>query len=448
MTTITASGGTGQSGELDRYIVISSDTHAGPPLKEYRSHIQSKYHEAFDEYRAEREAHLHRHERSMLEVFRETLDMPEDAVKAFASHPTLQPGGAPGLWDAECRMRDLDTEGISGEIIFPDFTAANDPPFSALGGGRKRGDGRFGAAATEFYAPELVREGCRAWNEWLAEFCAASPERRAGMAVIPIHDVDAAVEEVAWAREAGLRGGIFLPGQVHGLPGYNDPGYERIWAACEDYGMPLNCHVGNDLPDYGVRPEAFAISQTEMLFFGHRALWFLMWSGVFERHPNLVFALTEQDCYWVPQTLKELETQFDSKFAGPGLRKRLSLRPSEYWLRQCFVGATVMSRAEAERRHEIGLKNIMWGSDYPHIESSWPHTPLVLRHTFHDLPVDEVRLIVGENAARAYGFDLKELAAVAARIGPRVNELVPPLPEVERPRGYIGEGFREPLSHT
>lgn len=434
--------------ELGRYVVISSDTHAGPQLREYRDHVDPQCLVAFDEYVAEREekARAYLHEASMVASFAEAPDLLPEQLAAFASHPTLQPGGAPGLRDAEYRLRDLDAQGIAGEVIYPDFTASNDPPWGALGGGRRPGATMFASAG--FYAPELVRAGCRAWNRWLAGVCAQAPARRAGIAVVPIHDVDAAVEEVRWAHEAGLRGGIILPGQSPGLPGYHDPVYDPIWSTCEEYGMPLNVHVGNDLPDYGARPEAFALSQTEMLFFGHRALWFLMWGGVFERHPNLFFTLAEQDCYWVPQTLRELEAIFDSKFAGPGLRSRLSHRPTEYWARQCFVAATVMSRPEAERRHEIGLENIMWGSDYPHLESSWPYTQLVLRNTFHGLPEDDVRAMLGGNAARAYGFDLDELGAVAARVCPPISEVDHSLTADEMPRDYIGEGFRCPVNHT
>jgi hypothetical protein len=99
-----------------------------------------------------------------------------------------------------------------------------------------------------------------------------------------------------------------------------------------------------------------------------------------------------------------------------------------------------MSRAEADMRHEIGLSTILWGSDYPHPEGSWPYTRESLRNTYAGLPVDEVRLMVGENAARAYRFDLDKLSSVAARVGPRVEEVAEILTEV--PKDYVGHAIR------
>lgn len=428
----------------ERYIVISADTHAAAPLPVYRDYLDSKYHADFDEYLAARAGQFNNMSESMLELFKDALDVPPEQLKAFLTHPTNTPGGAPGLYDPDARVKDVDDQGLAGEVILPDF-APSDVPFGALDSGVGRAGGMLRAG--DRYNAELVRAGCRAWNRWLAEFCSHQPERWAGVALIPIHDIDAAVAEIIWARAAGLRGGIVLPGQAPGTPGYHDPVFDPVWAACEENEMPVNCHVGNDVPDYGERPESFTLTQTEMLFFGRRALWFFMWGGVFERHPRLQFTLIEQDCYWVPKTLHELEDIYDHTFSGATIRSKLSLRPTEYWARQCHVGATFMSRPEAERRHEIGLPTIMWGADYPHLESTWPYTKLVLRNTFHSIPPGEVHKMIAENAAKLYGFDLAKLRPIADRIGPLVSEVATPLPADEVPRDYLGEGFRNPASH-
>ena len=429
------------------YVLISADCHAGPPAADYREYLERQHHAAFDEHLEARGSRRSAMGDAPLESFAEHLQMPEASLRAFATHPTLQPGGHPGLKDAKRRIADLDAEGIAGEVVFPDFTADNDPPFGVLGSGRKPGgDGMFGRS-DGFYEPVLVRAGARAYNRWLVDFCAGEPERHAGIAVVPGLDVEGGVAETAWAHESGLRGGIMLPTTVRGQPTLNDPCYDPLWAKCQELGMPVNCHVGHDLPEYGPRPESFALSQTEMLFFAHRPLWWLMWGGVFERFPELRFVLTEQDAYWVPQTLRELETVYHSKFAGPGLRAMLSLSPTEYWERQCYVGATVMSRAEAEARDAIGLDNVLWGADYPHLESTWPYTTKCLRGSFAGLPQEDVVKIVGGNAARVYGFDLAALGKVAAQIGPTVEEVAVPLPDSDIPDDYIGEGLRRPVSH-
>jgi Amidohydrolase len=112
---------------------------------------------------------------------------------------------------------------------------------------------------------------------------------------------------------------------------------------------------------------------------------------------------------------------------------KLSLKPSEYWARQCHVGSSFIRQAEVPLRDAVGVDKIMWGSDFPHREGCWPHSREHLRLAFAGVDPDEVRAMVGGNAARLYGFDLDALAPVAARVGPRVDEVAQPLDPDEIP---------------
>ena len=103
--------------------------------------------------------------------------------------------------------------------------------------------------------------------------------------------------------------------------------------------------------------------------------------------------------------------------------KDLSLSPTEYFQRQCYIGASFMPPHEGANRHRIGLDKLMWGSDFPHIEGTWPNTMDSLRATFAEYPEDEIRKILGTNAAEVYGFDLDVLAAHAKRVGPLPTEI-------------------------
>ena len=94
------------------------------------------------------------------------------------------------------------------------------------------------------------------------------------------------------------------------------------------------------------------------------------------------------------------------------------MKPSEYFQRNIMIGSSGMNRIEAEMRHEIGVHNIMWGSDYPHPEGTWPITRKMMIETLHGLPEDELEQILGTNAAEFYGFDTEKLLPLAARIGP------------------------------
>ena len=109
------------------------------------------------------------------------------------------------------------------------------------------------------------------------------------------------------------------------------------------------------------------------------------------------------------------------------------MRPSEYFDRNCAIGASNTRRRELARRYEIGVGNIMWGNDFPHREGCWPWSHEHLRLAFGGVPVDEVTAMVGGNAARVYGFDLDALAPVAARVGPLVDEVARPLQNDEIP---------------
>lgn len=154
----------------------------------------------------------------------------------------------------------------------------------------------------------------------------------------------------------------------------------------------------------------------------HRPFTALLWSGTFERHPNLKYILTETGCSWILETLRVLEFKADLQIFKHFM-KDLSLRPTEYFQRQCYLGASFLPPHEGKDRHAIGVDKLMWGSDYPHIEGTWPNTMDALCETFGDYPEAEIRSILGGNAAEVYGFDSEQLTKIAARIGPSLASI-------------------------
>ena len=381
--------------------MISADCHAGPPTGEYREYLESRYQGRFDEVlgglKEMRAAAKRRHIGGRL--------FSEDWEREHSSERAVAEGGKTGLWDPGRRVAELESDGVVAEVIFPDGQNDNAYPFHPTTGEKD---------------PELQLAGARAHNRWLAELCAAHPERRAGVAVVPVTDIETAVADTRWAKDAGLRG-IVIPSIPPDLPHYNHPRYEPIWSICEELGMPVHSH-GGPTPEYGELPGAMAVYVTEVSWWTRRVFWHMLWSGVFERHPRLKFVCTEQGSGWIPDVLLHM----DSVYEGPmftQLRRELSVKPSDYWARQCWVGASFMKPFEAERRHAIGVDRIMWGSDYPHMEGTWPFTAQKLHATFREMPSEEIRPMVGENAARVYGFDRALLDPLAEKVGPRVGEL-------------------------
>jgi hypothetical protein len=160
---------------------------------------------------------------------------------------------------------------------------------------------------------------------------------------------------------------------------------------------------------------------------------------------HLVF--TEQRVGWVPHTLRELDSVYlsDTQFlAGASTTTDHSLprRPSEYWASNCYVAASFMAPFEAAMRHEVGVGNLLWGADYPHVEGTWPVTRLAMRNTFASVPEDDTRRILGENALDVYNLDLEVLRPIADRIGPTPEELSNPLAPDEFPP-FRGAAFRQ-----
>ncbi len=198
------------------------------------------------------------------------------------------------------RDKELDSDGVVGEVIFPDADAVSGVAGAPFGAG---------LAQSGSLDPGRAMAGARAHNRWLAELCSHSPERRAGVAVVPIlADGYAAVAEITRAAESGLRGGIMIPALWASYPPYHDRRYDKVWAACQDLQMPVHTHVGAaPQPEYG---EHLGIYVTEVRWWGVRPLWFALWSGVFERFPGLRWGATECGAFWANDLLWLMDTRY------------------------------------------------------------------------------------------------------------------------------------------
>jgi predicted TIM-barrel fold metal-dependent hydrolase len=198
------------------------------------------------------------------------------------------------------------------------------------------------------------------------------------------------------------------------------------------------------MPEYGRHAAAGMLWIAEATFFARRPLVQLLLSGVFARFPELRVAMTETGAAWVPDIVAMLDN-FWQQARRHGRIGELKyepdqlppLAPSEYFARNVWVGSSFPSPIEARARYDIGLSHYMWGSDYPHDESSFPHTREALRRSFSDTPEPELRAILGGNAATLYGFDVGGLQPIADRVGPTVEEL-------REPFEGIPEGNRSP----
>jgi predicted TIM-barrel fold metal-dependent hydrolase len=395
-----------------RYTVISADAHAGGDILDYRPYLASRWHDEFDAWAAA-------------------------YVNPYAD---LQAATAYRSWDSDRRLAENDADGIAGEVLFPNTV----PPFFE--------EGSLLALPPTAADYERRWAGVQAHNRWLADFCSLVPGRRAGVAQIFANDIDDALAEVRWAA-ATLHpsGGILLPSLPpgHDLPGLWEPAWEPLWDLCEELGVPVNIHGGGGLPDYGDSEVARAMMLVELPWFSHRSMWHLIFAGVFERHPALKVVLTEQGLAWVPRGLETLDWFYGRMTMGGAAESAyfgvaaqgMSMTPSEYFARNVWVGASFLRATESAVRHEVGVDRIMWGSDYPHTEGSYPLSTLALRAAFGRVDPAETKLMVEDTVANVYGFDLEALRPVGDRIGPTVAEVATPLEVDQYPTNSTCNAF-------
>ncbi|MFC5747683.1 amidohydrolase family protein [Actinomadura rugatobispora] len=385
-------------GDHSRHVIISADCHGGADLTQYRDYLAPAFVDDFDRWAAE-------------------FTVPYEDMKG---------PDASRNWDSSRRAAELESDGIVAEVIYPNTV----PPFFPTSSLASSQDGVAGAA-------DLARRwaGLRAHNRWLAEFCQDLPGRRAGVFQIMLHDVDAAIAEVRWAHEAGLTGGVLLPGAPPGagVPPLYDRSYDGLWSVCEELGVPVNCHGGGAGPRTGDTPVDDMFFLLDLRWWDINRFRHLVLGGVLARHPGLKVVFTESGIGWIPRELRKLDRLFDSMRStgtGGGIAydaasaiDDLSLRPSEYWHRQCHAGATFVHPTEMAIRDAVGVDKILWGGDYPHLESTYPFSSEAVRTAFSGVPVADTERMLAGNAAEMYGFDLDRLRGVAERVGPTHDEV-------------------------
>jgi predicted TIM-barrel fold metal-dependent hydrolase len=392
--------------DQDRLLVASGDGHVGPPMATYRDHLESEHHAAFDDFlRTHRNRWTPGHADSVLT---------DDAFAWIRDHDRYRSGGLESLSDPTRRLKEMDEDGIAVEVLFPDDQNGNTPPWLV---------GLAPIGLDHAYPRDLRVAGARAYNRWLAGFCAVDPDRLVGAALLgSLHDVDAAVTELHRAHASGLRHAVMLPLDYY-LPLYHHPRYEPLWEACVELDVSVAVHLADGGPDwYGDDPWDASIYVMESFFFAHRPLWCLVLGGVLERHPALRVVFTEQQALWVAETVPMMDG-----VAGGVMRAAqtapLPLRPSEYFHRQCFVANSLMHRRDIDARGAIGTDVLMWGSDSPHQEGSWPEVGAKLRELFSGVPLADATAILGDNFLRAYPLDAAKLQTLASTIGPRPADL-------------------------
>jgi uncharacterized protein len=368
----------GAAGVTVSTVVVDADGHVVEP--------RSAWAGLPDEHRPriERDAHGYEHvvvgDTEILAVPLGTLATPGSRFSdtdAFTPLEEAQPGGS----DPVARLADMDTEGIDQAVLFPSvglyFWALDDP-----------------AAAVAI---------ARAYNDWLAGYCSAAPERLFGAAMLPMQDpAAAAVELRRVVDELGFRAAFVRPNPCRGRA-LSEPAYRPVWEAAEALDVAIGVHEGSSvvIPTLGAdRPfnplvlHATSHSFEEMLTYAQLTAF-----GVLDRHPGLKVVFLESGGGWLPFWLERLDEQAET-FGG--FCPDMSLRPSEYFARQCWISFEVGERTLPALVPFVGAERIVWGSDYPHHDATFPGAVDELRHTVAPCPADVQARVLGLNAAAVY----------------------------------------------
>lgn len=424
----TGTNGSDRSGR--NYIVVSTDTHAAPEtFDRYLSYVDPKYRSEIESYGAMDLAQARSEFGNLDAAHVDDEDVVRAAAIRKAAGMSIDIESATDWFDLysedlvfadDCggkRLDALEKLGVHAEVTFPNPHLAGVLPhvtgsFSSFKAGGPQ---------------ELLWPAIEGYNRWLADFCSAAPGRRAGIIQLSLHDMDRAVREIQWAREAGIFGGVSLPPMswLDGLPGYADAYYDPLWSACEEYEMVVDIHTaggGSEDTRFYDPVHGGIIALYEVFVFSRRLLWFIVLGGVFDRHPKLKVAIAENGSQWFPSLIRDLELVYNGH-AGAPMRARLKMSPAEYLRKHVWLAGSLMQRHEAEIRYEIGIDRLMWGSDYPHLEGAPPIHRETMQYVLGGLPQDDIRRILGTNALDLWPFDESQLQAVADRVGPTVDDL-------------------------
>lgn len=358
--------------------VISADSHVVEPGDLWLKHIDRRFLE-----RAPRLLHEEKSDVYWCEGV-PMIPVPAASAAGRASSQLRREGRFEtdvfrGAWDPEVRLTDMARDGIDAEVVYPTM-------------------------AMKMYqiADADYKWACfTAYNDWVAEFCGAHPDRLKGVGMVSTDEPARAIAELERIRERGLVGAMtsIAPADQEA---YGTAVHDDFWAAAQDLGLPVSLHVVTESKAKAFKSIADHVLFNETI---QRSLVSLVFGGVFQRFPHLRIISAENDAGWVPYFLERMDYVYDRRQNSlPFAIKGGDTLPSAYFRRN--IGFTFMrDRSAVFSRDAIGIENLMWSSDYPHNDSTWPDSQAVIDAICEGIPAADRHQIVYSNAAKLYGFN-------------------------------------------
>jgi predicted TIM-barrel fold metal-dependent hydrolase len=286
----------------------------------------------------------------------------------------------PGHEDPEPRFADMASQGVYAELLIPST-------------------GLWVYLADD---PVLAIAHCRVFNDWVHDTFMARSPRFVGTAMVTLHDVDLAMAEVTRCADLGFKA-LGLPIYPLETQRYNDAVYEPFWSLVEEIGMVATFHVGTGIdPRYLKGPGGNVVSYVETYSPVQWALSYLVGAGVMERHPTLQFAFIECGASWLAALVERMDEAY--RYKAHYVRPKLPMTPGEYIRRQVHVSFQ-HDQAALRFLDVTGVEAIMFGTDYPHPEGTWPDTQEVLEASFQGVPEEIADAVAGGNFAKLFSVD-------------------------------------------
>lgn len=370
------------------YKMISSDSHIMEPPDLWQDRIEARYRD-----RAPRVVQEHDGDWWIVDGLRtNSFQGGAQPGKRFDNAESLRPSAKfadvrPGAYIPEENIKDNEADGIYGSVLYP----------------------TEGLLLYMVPDSELLEAIFRTYNAWIAEFCQAYPTRLKGIAMIDVEHVATAIKELQRCRQLGLAGAMITVYPHPDRP-YSHPQYDPFWAAAQDLAMPLSLHIATNRPSPHVPLENNRTTDPALLanadHWVRMSLGQMIFAGVFERFPRLAVGTVEHELSWVPHFLDRIDYTYTQRARRDGWRRfGDNAVPSDFFHRNVFLSFQE-DRLGIRDRQLIGVEQLMWGSDYPHTEGTYPYSQKVLDDLLAGVSEAERQQITSANVARLYQFDL------------------------------------------
>ena len=381
------------------YDIVDADAHVNPPNDFWVDYLPEKFRDMAPriEHGEDADYIIFEGNRRKMNLLGAQAGRTGKDFKVEGRRSDMRSGG----WMPAARIADMDQDGMTASVLF--------------------GGGPLGSKNVELYI-----ESFAAYNRWLSDFCSYDSRRLIGVGYVPMRDVEESIRMMKECKALGFNsvnipafpqskeanktsgdtGAIAamgaqaaaLTGDPYGPRQYNHPEFDAFWAAAVDLDMTLTIHLGARIARFGNK-EVFLPDMLMTKYSMAEPVAILIFGGVFMRHPKLRFVTVESGVGWFAHAAEYMDRTWEKQRFWT---ESPLVEPPSFYMDQNVYGSFINDRVGIMLRDMPGAKNIMWSSDYPHSETTFPNSAEVIARDFVGVPEDEKRMIICERARKLF----------------------------------------------